>query len=124
MTTIDIQVNMTSRNPDSFRVRIVRDETSEDADLMTTTNSPRMSRSSAKKLVNREKSAGDLIKSPAKRLKNQSNSIDVSEMFYNSEQFTITAYLPNEEMDGEKQKRLKVRVLYTLKTLCSCFMAM
>ncbi len=110
MTTIDIQVNMTSRNPDSFRVRIVRDETSEDADMMATTNSPRMSRSSAKKLVNREKSAGDLMKSPAKRLKNQSNSIDVSEMFYNGEQFTITAYLPNEEMDGEKQKRLKVGV--------------
>lgn len=101
---------MTSRNPDSFRVRIVRDETSEDADMMATTNSPRMSRSSAKKLVNREKSAGDLMKSPAKRLKNQSNSIDVSEMFYNGEQFTITAYLPNEEMDGEKQKRLKVGV--------------
>ncbi len=110
MTTIDIQFKMTSRNPDSFRVRIVRDAEGEDGEIMST-NSPKMSRNvTSKKLLNRDKSANDMMKSPARRLKkdNPSSSIDVSEMFYSADQFTITAYLPNEDMDGEKQTRLKV----------------
>ena len=109
MTTIDIQFKMTRSNPESFRVRIVRD--GEDGEMLSA-NSPKMSRNSATKMLkNREKSSlsSAELQSPVRRVKPpQSNSIDVSEMFYSGDQFTITAYLPSEDMDGEKQTRLKV----------------
>lgn len=98
---------MNTRNPDSFRVRIVRDETAEDGGGGEV-GSSRIPRNTAKKSVHRETSASEVAKSPAKRLKNQSHSIDVSEMFYSGDQFTITAYLPIEDLNGDKQKRLKV----------------
>ena len=106
MTTIELNVKM-NLEPHNKEVTLRIVGNNDDGELLSS-NSSR----TAPKRVARERSAGDLTKSPARKLKNQPHSIDISEMFYSGDQFTITAYLPNEEMDGEKQTRLKVQYMY------------
>ena len=108
MTTIDIDIKMSHQHPhNGVRVRILQDPNQNNENEMISNYSPRMGRSSVK----REKSTGELIKSPARKLKNPTHSFDLGDSFhhYDPEMFTITAYLPSEDMETEKQTRLKVR---------------
>lgn len=107
MTTIDIDIKMSHQHPhNGVRVRILQDPNQNNENEMISNYSPRMGRSSVK----REKSTGELIKSPARKLKNPTHSFDLGDSFhhYDPEMFTITAYLPSEDMETEKQTRLKI----------------